>query len=128
MIYDVTDLEVYNRSLKGLDLIYQLAKQIPNSHFKLGVQITSAGEGIPAHIAEGFAKRRSAKEFKRYLEIGMGSSDEVITHSRSIMVLAKHFHSIHTELCQRIIEEYKIISKQLNKLRNNWIDYQKNHQ
>ncbi|MBI4091966.1 MAG: four helix bundle protein [Candidatus Levybacteria bacterium] len=58
MIYDVTDLEVYNRALKALNLLYLLEKQIPNSHFKLRIQITSAGEGVPAHIAEGFAKRR----------------------------------------------------------------------
>lgn len=54
-----------------------------------GVQITSSAEGIPAHIAEGFGKRRSDKEWKRFLEIGMGSSDETITHARSLQVLAK---------------------------------------
>ena len=125
MIYDVTDLNVYNRALKRLDLVYQLEKQIPNSHFLLRKQFTSAAEGIPAHIAEGFAKRRSAKEFKRFLDIAMGSSDEVITHTRSVKILAKHIKRINTKLCNRIIDEYKIISKQLNKLRNNWIDYQK---
>lgn len=125
MIFDVTDLDVYNRSLEDLDLVYQLAKQIPNSHFKLGIQITSAAEGVPAHIAEGFAKRRSAKEFRRYLDIGMGSSDEVITHARSLQVLARHFHSIDTELCRKVIDKYKVISKQLNRLRQNWIDYRK---
>jgi four helix bundle protein len=125
MIYDVTDLEVYNRSLKTLALVYQLEKQIPNSHFQLRKQLTSAAEGVPAQIAEGFAKRRSAKEFKRYLEIAMGSSDEVITHTRSIKILATHIKGIDRQLCDRVIAEYKIISKQLNRLRNKWIDYQK---
>ncbi len=125
MIYDVTDLNVYNRAIKALDLVYQLEKQIPTSHYKLAMQITSAAEGIPAHIAEGFAKRRSDKEWKRFLEIGMGSSDETITQARSIEVLAKHMPRISPELCQQVIAEYKIISKQINKLRNNWVDYNK---
>ena len=125
MIYDVTDLDVYNRALKALDTVYQQEKQIPNSHFRLRKQLTSAAEGIPAHVAEGFAKRRSAKEFRRYLDIAMGSSDEVITHARSIKILAKHVRRIDIPLCDRVISEYKIVSKQLNRLRKNWVDYQK---
>ena len=58
MIYDVTDLDVYNRAVKALKLIYNLEKQIPNSHFKLRVQLTSAAEGIPAHLAEGRGERQ----------------------------------------------------------------------
>ncbi|PIR80251.1 MAG: hypothetical protein COU25_01065 [Candidatus Levybacteria bacterium CG10_big_fil_rev_8_21_14_0_10_35_13] len=125
MIYDVTDPDVYNRAVKALKLVYNLEKQIPNSHFKLRVQLTSAAEGIPAHLAEGFAKRRFVKEWKRFLEIAMGSSDEVITHARVIEILAAHAQYIDKALCQKVIDEYKIISKQINKLRNNWIDYNK---
>lgn len=123
MIYDVTDLDVYNRALKALNLLFKLEKQIPNSHFKLKVQITSAGEGVPAHIAEGFAKRRSVKEWKRFLEIAMGSSDEVITQARAIKILSDHVPRIDKDLCEQVMAEYKIISKQLNRLRNNWVDY-----
>ncbi len=125
MIYDVTDLDVYNRSVEALHIVYRLEKQIPNSHFKLRAQITSSAEGIPAHIAEGFAKRRSDKEWKRYLEIGMGSSDETITHARLIQVLACHVPNIDLELCNQVIDEYKVISKMINSLRNKCIDYNK---
>ena len=123
MIWDVTDLDVYNRSMKALEFIYLLSKQIPQSHFKLRSQIDSAAEGVPAQIAEGFAKRRSAKEFKRFLEIAMGSSDEVITHARAVKILAMHYSKIDKDLCDKVVSEYKIISKQINRLRNNWIDY-----
>ena len=125
MIYDVTDLDVYNRAIKALNLVYQLEKQIPQSHFKLRIQFTSAAEGIPAHIAEGFAKRRSDKEWKRYLEIAMGSSDETITQTRAVQILAGYIRGIDLNLCDSVIAEYKIISKQINRLRNNWIDYNK---
>lgn len=53
----------------------------------------------------------------------MGSSDETITHACSVQVLSKHIPGIDDELCEQVIAEYKIISKQINKLRNNWIDY-----
>lgn len=125
MIYDVTDLEVYNRALKALNLVYRLEKQIPKSHYKLSIQLASAAEGIPAHIAEGFAKRRFIKEFMRFLEIGMGSSDETITHARAVKILADHIKGIDRELCDKVVDEYKIISKQLNNLRNKWVDYSK---
>ena len=123
MIYDVTDLKVYNRAIKALELVYKLEIQIPNSHYKLRLQLTSAAEGIPAHIAEGFAKRRSVKEWLRFLEIALGSSDETITQTRSVKVLADFIPRIDKDLCEQIIAEYKIISKQLNVLRNNWVDY-----
>lgn len=123
MIYDVTDLEVYNRALKALRLVYKLANQVPNSNYKLSNQLTSAAEGIPAHIAEGWAKRSSAKEWKRFLSIGMGSSDETITQARAIKILSDFVPRISKDLCDEVTSEYKIISKQINRLRTNWIDY-----
>lgn len=95
MIYDVTDLEVYKRA------------------------------SVPSNITEGFAKRRSAKEFLRFLEISMGSSDEVITRVRSAKIMAIREPRIDKALCDKIIAEYKIISKQLNRLSRNWVDYTK---
>jgi four helix bundle protein len=120
MIYDVTDLNVYNRSIGVLSSVYLLEKQIPASHTKLSAQIASAAESVPANIAEGFAKRRSVKEWKRFLEISMGSSDEVISHLRAIQILSQYNPRLDKTLIEKIASEYKIISKQLNKLRTNW--------
>lgn len=122
-IYDVTDLDVYNRSLKALKLVYQLANQIPESHLRLRSQIINSAESIPPLIAEGFAKRRSVKEFKRFLEMAMGSSDETITHDREIMILAETFKRLNNQLCQCVIDEYKIISKQLNNMIKKWTNF-----
>lgn len=119
-IVDVKDLNVYNRALKNLDLIYRLAKQLPLTHIKLKKQIISSAESIPALIAEGFAKRVSEKEFKRFLRIALGSSDETITHLREIYLLTKHNSYISKELCAELGKEYKIISKQLNTMIKKW--------
>lgn len=122
-IYDVTDLKVYNRALEALKLIYKLVRQIPERHYKLKSQIIASAESIPPLIAEGFAKRSSGKEFKRFLKMAMGSSDETINHTREIYLLSETAKRIDQNLCNQIIDEYKIISKQLNSLIKNWIDY-----
>jgi len=118
MIRDVEDLEVYRRAMKLLRPIYKLARLLPKEEFKTKSQLTSAAKGIPAQIAEGFAKRRSEKEFKRYLLIALGSSDEVITHLREINSIG--FPGIKSETCDALISHYRIVSKQLNKLITIW--------
>ena len=120
MIQDVSELRVYQQSLSLLRPIYKLVSTIPFSHDRLRKQILGSAEGVPPQIAEGFAKRRSDKEFKRYLEIAMGSSDETITHLQVITILSETEHAIPKDDCLKLIEEYRHVSKQINRLRNNW--------
>jgi four helix bundle protein len=109
MIRDVEDLEVYRRSMQLLNPIYKLAGLLPKEELLLKDQLTGAAKSIPATIAEGFAKRASVKEFKRYLMISLGSSDETITHLRQIKLL--EFPNIKPETCDSLIKHYKIVSK-----------------
>lgn len=125
MIRDVTDLKVYVNALDNLPLVYDLASQIPESHRKLRSQLIEAAETIAALIAEGFGKKRSEKEFKRFLEMAMGSSDEVITHIREAEILARRIKTINQNLCVTLIEKFKTESKQLQQLIKNWQTYQK---
>lgn len=120
MIRDVTELRVYKQSLYLLRPIYKLVSTIPLSHDRLRKQILASAEGIPAQIAEGFAKRRSAKEFLRYLEIAMGSSDETITHLQVILILSESEKSVDKQLCLKLVEDYRYVSRQINLLRNHW--------
>lgn len=122
-IYDVLDLNVYQKSLSLLPQINTLVRKIPESHRKLRVQLINASESIPAQISEGFAKRSSLKEFKRYLYIALGSSDETISHLRTVYLLAKDC-PIDKNLCEKLGFEYKVVSKQINTLIHKWIDYE----
>lgn len=122
-IYDVTDLVVYNRALNNLKLIYILVNQIPDRHERLKKQIINSAESIPPLIAEGFAKRSSEKEFKRFLNMAMGSSDETITHAREIYILSTSIKTINKSLCVKIGNEYKEISKMLNSLIKKWVGF-----
>lgn len=118
---DVEDLDVYNRSMKLLRPIYRLANLLPKDEFKLKNQLTGAAKSVPALITEGFAKRRSTKEFKRYLGMALGSSDETITHLRQIKLI--EFTGIKKETCDALIENYRVVSKQINRLIKTWRNF-----
>jgi four helix bundle protein len=121
MIKDVEDLEVYNRSMNILPSVYRLANSLPRSEYKRKRQLTDAAGSISALIAEGFGKRRSEKEFKRFLGMALGSSDEVITHIRQIKLIV--FPKVSSQDCDSLIGEYKIISKQINTLIKVWKNF-----
>jgi four helix bundle protein len=114
----VEDLEVYRRAMKLTKPIYKLARLLPKDEFRLKDQLTGAAKSVPALITEGFAKRKAEKEFKRFLYMGLGSSDEVITHLRQIKLI--EFSNIKIETCDALISHYKIVSKQINKLIKIW--------
>ena len=123
MIKDVTDLEVYRIGLENLEDLYKLANLIPQNHRKLRYQVIDAGEKIPPQIAEGFAKKKSPREFCRFLSMALGSSDEVITHVREVKIVAKTFSRIKIDDCDRLIDKYKTLSKKLNRLLSSWQNF-----
>ena len=116
MIRDVTDLEVYNQSLVLLRKLYSLLRKIPLTEKDTVYQCKKCGKGIPAHIAEGFAKRNSGAEFKRFLKIGIGTSDELVTHLRALGIAIPRLEAE----CLALAEEYKVLSKRLNSLQSKW--------
>ena len=118
MIRDVEDLDVYQRSLRLLKPLGDLVGKIPKDEYHVRHQTISAGHSVPANVAEGFAKRRSEKECKRFWEIALGSSDEIITHLRAVKI--RDFRGIASEEIDVLIGEYKIVSKQLNNLIKKW--------
>lgn len=116
MIRDVTDLDVYKLSLNALQLIYPFIMKIPYSERDTIDQLKRASKSVPANIAEGFAKRSSEKEFKRFLKIAIGSSDEVVTHLRMVYITVPR---LKTET-KNIAEIFTILSKRLNRLHSVW--------
>lgn len=116
VIKDVTDLSVYQEALRLLPKLYEFLKKLPITERDLEIQAKRAAKSVSANIAEGFAKRFSEKEFKRYLMIALGSNDEVISHLRTLSVVFPRLSQESNEL----LEEYKILSKRINTLHKNW--------
>lgn len=123
MIKDVTDLEVYRLALEYLDPLYKIANLIPPDHRRLRYQTIEAGEKIAPQIAEGFGKKKSPREFCRFLSMALGSSDEVITHLREVKIISKRYSRINSNDCDVLIDKYKILSKKLNRLLSSWQKY-----
>lgn len=120
MIKDIDELDIYRDSLKLLSDLYDLFVELPSYERDTVDQIRRAAKSIPANIAEGFGKKIYPKEFRRYLMIAMGSSDECVAHLRILFVTAPRFKARISELGAR----FKVLSKRINKLRSSWISDQ----
>lgn len=107
---------------QGIDIvkeIYRLSQKLPtNEKFGLISQITRAAVSIPSNIAEG-SSRNSQIEFKRFLEIAMGSVFEVETQ----LVIIQELNLIESKELVKVFElienEGKMINGLINKLKAN---------
>ena len=71
------DLEVYREAYSAALEVSRLTKGFPRiEQVELGRQLRRAARSVPANIVEGWGKRSSAAEFKRYLQNALGSCQE----------------------------------------------------
>ena len=64
---DVTDLRVYQNALTAFKEIEKLIKDLPHELADVRRQILRSAKCIPPLIAEGFGRKRSQKEFRRFI-------------------------------------------------------------
>ena len=70
-------LNVYKEAYRLALDVSKVTRRLPqHEQFELGKQLRRAGRSVPANIVEGWAKRTSAAEFRRYLMVAIGSCDE----------------------------------------------------
>ncbi|HOX05797.1 MAG TPA: four helix bundle protein [Planctomycetota bacterium] len=73
------DLIVWQKSMRLVVLIYSLTRGLPKEElYGLTSQMRRAAVSIPSNIAEGYG-RRSSREYKRFLNVSMGSLFELET-------------------------------------------------
>lgn len=116
MIRDVTDLEVYVLSLELLKELYASLRKLPKSEYDTVRNCKRAGKSIPTNLAEGWAKRSYEAVFKQHLKISIGSSDEVVTHLRTIAITVPRL----ADEAKQLAEKYKVLSKRLNRTHKIW--------
>ena len=75
----VEDLEVFRRAYRLSLEVHRASLELPRiEQFALADQVRRATKSICANLVEGFAKQGySAAEYRRYLLMALGSSDEV---------------------------------------------------
>ncbi|MBI2506833.1 MAG: four helix bundle protein [Candidatus Colwellbacteria bacterium] len=114
------DLDVYQRSYKLALEIHKETLEFPAlDRRELGSQMRRASKSIPTNIAEGFARRKFAKEYMRYLGMARASADEIQVHLQFCLDLSY----IGKDRYEYFKEEYLIVGKQLSALINAWLKF-----
>ena len=106
------DLEVFRRAYKLSLKVHQLSMDFPKIEQMCGLadQMRRASKGICANIAEGHGKLVISKaEFRRFLLMAVGSSDEMRVWLRYCLDLKY----IDDQQWQELKTEYSQISKML---------------
>ena len=117
MIKSFRDLEVYQESYQLMILIHQEVIKLPiYERHDLASQTRRASKSIPANIAEGWSKRNHEKDFKRHLDIAIGSANEMEVHIET----ARDLKYWKKEFCEDLLKKYNILGRKLANLRKNW--------
>jgi four helix bundle protein len=97
--------------------IHKLALGFPDDEkFALADQMRRACRSVPTNIVEGYSRRSSAKEFKHYLGISMGSANEMVVH----LEISSQLRYAAPDACATYVDAYEAIGKQLHMLMTRW--------
>ena len=118
MIKGYKDLEVYQVSYKLALIVHQITtgKFPKHETYEIGAQLRRAVISIPLNIAEGYGKKQSPKEFKRFLSMALGSCNEV----NVLIDFSKDLGYINDITYKKIYEQYDILGKRLYTLIERW--------
>jgi four helix bundle protein len=106
------ELVFWNQGIELAVKAYELAKQLPKEElYGLRSQITRAVVSVPANIAEG-CSRESERDFKRFLEISLGSSFELETD----LIIVEKLGLIESLQIQAFLTNLHKEQKQINSL------------
>ena len=113
------DLEVFKKAYRVSLEIHTASQRFPKfeQYNGLADQMRRASKGICANIAEGYGKQRISKaEFKRYLQMAIGSADEM-------RVWLRYCHDldyIDPTQWEAWRHTYRDVAKMLTGLHNSW--------
>jgi four helix bundle protein len=113
---DFKKLKIWQNGIDLTGKVYQLMDRLPNREkYGLVSQMTRCAVSIPSNIAEGGA-RNSQKEYKRFLEIALGSAFELETQ----LIICQKMDWVKNDdfdsLMGLLIEEQKMLSGFIRKL------------
>lgn len=105
-------LIIWKDAIEIVKKVYQIASQLPNEEkYGLKSQISRASVSIPSNIAEG-SSRRSEIEYKRFLEIALGSAFELETQ----LIIIRELSLVKTEDINKLLEDLSTEQRSINKL------------
>src|SRR5712692_8929322 len=115
------DLNVYRESYSlALDVSRTTRKFPGPEQFELARQLRRAARSIPANIVEGWAKRSSPAEFKRYLQVAIGSCDEC----KLWLEMSRDEGFLGSDDCSSFENRFNILGAMLKSLWKQWKNVQ----
>jgi four helix bundle protein len=117
MIKSYRDLEIYQRAYNLALRVHKITLNFPKYEtIELASQLRRAALSIALNIGEGYGRKSSTADFKRFLIMALGSCDEV----RIEIDFAKDLGYIEDGTHQELTEEYIILGKQIRVLHEKW--------
>lgn len=117
MIKTFRDLEVYQIAYQLMLSVHEGVKKLPLfERNDLASQMRRASKSCPANIAEGWAKRRFEKEFKKYLDNALGSANEMEMHIET----ARDLGYWPKDYSENLLSKYTYLGGKLVNLQRNW--------
>ena len=109
---DFMKLSVWNKAHSLTTAVYQATSTFPKDElYGLTSQIRRACVSIPANIAEGCGRRGKA-EFSNFLNIAMGSANEV----QYYLLLAKELQILRAKDCEDLLNQTIEVKRMLTAL------------
>ena len=116
-IQSYRDLRIYQRSYETALEIHRLTLKFPAfERGELGSQLRRSPSSIPINIAEGYGRKESSDDFKRFLVIALGSCDETSV----LLDFAHDLNYLDEKTYAELKGKHEEIGKGLNKTIQVW--------
>lgn len=117
MIRHYKDLLVYQQAYRAALAVSKATQTFPQrEQFELARQMRGAARSIPANIAEGWARRESAAEFRHFLQMAIGSCEEM----KVWLDFSRDERYLNGKVLQELESEYAKIGALLQRLWRGW--------
>ena len=117
MIKSYRDLKVYQNSYSLALQVHKMTQEYPGyERYEIGRQLRKAAFSIPMNISEGYGKKESEAEFKRFLKMSLGSCNEV----QVLIDMSKDLQYINEEVHKNLWESYEVLGKRISTLIVKW--------
>ncbi len=111
------DLNVFREAYKLALEISREARNFPGyEQFELAKQVRRAARSVPANVVEGWAKRSSTLEFKRFLSISIGSCEEC----KFWLEMSRDEGLLEAKRCEDLTNRFNLVGAMLKSLWKHW--------
>ncbi len=117
MIKSYRDFEIYKESYEMFLQVHRFTQKYPEyERYEIGSQLRRAAMSIPMNIAEGYGKKSSELDFKRFLKMSLGSCNEV----QVLLDMSKDLGYITEDEHKDFLDKYNVLGKRINTLIQKW--------